>query len=351
MDAGPSILIRTPNWLGDTILSTPAITGVVNANPDSAISILTPSNLGELFVHDGRFQEVITFRREEVSGSFGGALSLAKEVRKIGFDKFLIFPNSFSSALTAFLSGTHDRIGYAAECRRPLLTKALRFGKDQRKTHRVLLYAEIAGLVGCAPDDGLPLRLELPQEESDPLLELAGYSPRGDAPLVAIAPSSFAPSRRWPVERFALLADRLAQDFGAKIVLLGSVSDAHVAFGMSGLMKTPPISLVGKTSLLSLSAVLKRMTLLIANDSGVAHLACALGTPYLVLFGAGDPSVTGPWGGRAKLIKKDLDCSPCVKQTCSKDLECMKAISVDEVLAGASALIGQDRVGIQHDNG
>ncbi|MDI6808667.1 MAG: lipopolysaccharide heptosyltransferase II [Candidatus Eisenbacteria bacterium] len=343
MNAGPSILIRTPNWLGDTILTTPAITGVVNANPDSTISILAPSALGELFAHDGRFEEVITFRREEVSGSLRGAISLAKEIRKIGFDKFLIFPNSFSSALTAFLSGTRDRIGYSAECRRPLLTKALRFRKDRKKTHRVLLYADIAALVGCTPDDGLPLRLDLPQEESDPLLELSGYSPRSDAPLVAIAPSSFASSRRWPVERFALLADRLAQSFGAKIVLLGSVSDAHIAFGMSGIMKTPPISLVGKTSLLSLSAVLRRMNLLIANDSGVVHLACALGIPYLVLFGAGDPSVTGPWHGRGKLISKELDCSPCVKQTCSKDLECMKAISVDEVFAEVSVLIEHDR--------
>jgi heptosyltransferase-2 len=87
------------------------------------------------------------------------------------------------------------------------------------------------------------------------------------------------------------------------------------------------------------------MSLVIANDSGVAHLTCALGTPYVVLFGAGDPTVTGPWKGRGALIRKEIDCSPCVSQICSKDLECMKAISVDEVFEEAVALLTQSRPG------
>lgn len=202
----------------------------------------------------------------------------------------------------------------------------------------VLRNLGLARLVGCrCLDDTLafPLLAEDHAEARALLRDLTGV-----APVIGIHAGARAPSRRWPPECFAELADALSRHFGAQIVLSGTADDTPVALAIRSHMRYTPLDLTGKTSLGGLAAVIERMSLFIGNDSGPAHLAEAVGTPSVTLFGPTDPRRWAPLdGGAHPIVRQPVACSPCAYAECPIDHRCLRRITPVMVLERASELL------------
>jgi ADP-heptose:LPS heptosyltransferase len=207
--------------------------------------------------------------------------------------------------------------------------------------HEIERNLGLAALLGCPVDD---TTLEFPltsddRREADRLLGVGGV------PLIGVHPGAKHPSRRWPPERFAAVADRLALRHGARVVITGGPGEVDIARQVAAAMRFPAAMLAGETSLGGLAAVVERLDLYLTNDTGPAHIASAIGTPTVVVFGPADLHRWGQRGPRTCVIARDVDCRPCGAVICPIDHRCLNWIEVDEVTAAADALLQAGRVG------
>jgi heptosyltransferase-2 len=265
----------------------------------------------------------------------------------------------------AFLAGVPNRIGYATDGRRLLLTNPLDLPEWRSARHEVYYYLEIIDqlerLVGntetraseLATDalrstneaDGSLIVSEARRQAALQLLnshELAnnGTDGSGSRPLIALCPGSInSRAKRWPTERYAALADRLITELGAKVLLVGSPGELDVSLEVQRLMRGKPLMLTGETELAEAVAVLSLVDLLVTNDTGPAHIASALGRPTLVIFGPTNPETTRPFSSVGEILRHPPDCAPCMLRDCPIDHRCMTAISPDEVFERASAIL------------
>jgi heptosyltransferase-2 len=269
----------------------------------------------------------------------------------------IVLPRSFSSALVPRLAGIPRRIGRVGDGRDSLLTDRLPAppspprplppqgddvnadGPDGR-FHRWRDYAELAE---CLLEEPVPERYPLSvrppaAEAAERLLSPA----RGCGPLVGLNPGSAASSRRWPGGRYAALGRELRARVDARVAVLGGPAEAALASGVAADIPGA-VSLGGRTDLETLMGALARLDLLITNDSGPMHLAAALGTPLVELAGAGDERVTGPRAGTARVVRERLFCSPCVRNVCPFDLECMRGLTVARVTQASLELLTSAR--------
>ena len=248
----------------------------------------------------------------------------------------LALPNSFESALGLWLTRTPRRIGYAANGRTPFLTAALKGKSRLRGLHQVFYYL---GLLE-ALDPVLTFRpptLCLSKGEiakGKDFLMAAGLNPA--KPWVGLAPgAAYGPAKRWPASRFAAVGDLLQTEFQADLVLLGGPGDQEAADEVQRAGTGRFLNLAGKTTLRQALTVLCNLQVLITNDSGLMHVASALGVPVVAIFGSTDPKATRPFTSRGSLIHHHLPCSPCLERTCSQDYACLTEITVAEVAAAA----------------
>ena len=323
------ILLRSPNWVGDAIMATPVPLALKQTWPDSRIHVLAKSWAAPVWENHPAVEKIISLGK---SGLW--------DLRQEKYDLGLVLPNSFSSAWLAFWANCRERVGYVAEGRSWLLTTRLPWTHSESTRARPLVYLHIAQAAGAAvPLQAWPFMVRVTVAESKRAQELLGGE--DNRPWVGLAPGSVALSRRWPRERYAQLADRLAQR-GRRIVLVGSQADAETALGVARLMKSPPLVLAGKTNLREALAVIGKLALLVSNDSGSMHAAYAQDVPVLVLQGAADPVVTGPFGDKSQVLRAEgLDCAPCVRNDCPRGLACMLAISVEQAQAAAEDLLAR----------
>ena len=309
------LVIRAPNHLGDLIMALPALQHV---RPDAVVA---PKGLCSLIVMAG-FHAI----------AFDGHLSTAATLRKHRFQRGILFTPSFSTALLLLLGGVRERRGTATDNRAMLLTQKIDAGLLAH-THRASMYWLLAtgDLPGVRPVPSLPVPDALKQE----FLQLlrAGQPKR----RIGIFPGSNAPARRWSAERFAQLARRLSED--AEVLVFGGSDERALTRQVAG---DVAIDLGGRTTLPMLAAGLACCDQVISNDSGPLHLAAAVGTPTISLWGAGDPARTGPPQGHTVLRDRRLPCLECVKNQCPRSgrgyilpeayMECMQLISIDDVL-------------------
>lgn len=306
------ILVRAPNWLGDAVMSTPFLQRLVARHPGAEIDVLAKSSVLGVFTGLPGLRRSVALNTEAARPA-----ALAKE----GYATAYVLPTSFSSAWQVFRAGIPRRIGYAGEFRSPLLTRALPL--DER-FHYVRRYL---GLIG---EEGREVRSA---DFHFPLKEPA--QPLPDGPLLAVAPGSRAPARRWFPERFAAVIDG-AKDW-ANVVLLGAPEDRPWAEAVAAKSKRPVLNLCGKTSLPELGGILKKCSALVTNESGLMHVAWAVGTPTVVIAGPSEPRCTSPFGAQVRVLqRRDIPCVPCVKNECYRlaadHLVCLKGISPREVL-------------------
>lgn len=350
------ILVRAVNWIGDAVMTLPALEAVKRLHPDASITVLARPWAAEVYRNHPAVGDILIYENTGRHEGILGKLRLARELRAKHFDTALLFQNAFDAALIAFLAGIPERVGYNRDARRMLLTRAiaLREGhklKDgTRLRHHVDYYLDlIEGWTGIDPRIGHETAMRMHPTDAerawaDSYIINNGL---GGAPLlikiIGINPgATFGSSKRWFPERFAEAADSLAERLGAGVIIFGGPAEVSIAGEIAGRMKNKPVVAAGNTSLRELAALIERCDLFITNDSGPMHIAAALDRPVVALFGSTSPEATGPYCRNHRIVRPaGLDCAPCFKRKCDKAglPVCMERISVDMVADAAMELI------------
>jgi len=325
------ILVRGVNWVGDTVLSYPAVVGIRNLFPKAHLAVLAPEFLVDLWRIIPYVDETIPFSKGRGRVSLGEDLRLAMVLRKRRFDLSIIFPRSFHSAFQVYLAGIPVRIGFRDEGRSLLLTHPVSRREDLLQIHRTRYYEKLLEpLGGCSTSR--PPRIDLGEGERVWARErLKGLT---EGFLIGMNPgATYGLAKCWPLERFGELGKRVAQRWGAKVLLFGKQEERPMGEQIAERMGPGGINLMGETSLLQLAALLERCHVLVTNDTGTMHVAAAVGTRVVALFGSTNPKTTGPCGEGHTVVKRDVSCSPCLKRVCPTDHRCMNLITVEEVEA------------------
>ncbi len=334
------VLIRGTNWIGDVVMTLPAVAAVRKTWPKARISILAKPWVAEVYRLSADVDDVIVFQEPGRHAGIRGKFRLAGELRNAGFDCAILLQNAIEAAIIAVLAGIPLRAGYNSDGRGVLLTHAVRRTKAIRQVHQIDYYIEMVRALGCT-SAGRDVRLR-PGEDYDGLAR-ALFSRFGideNLPLIGIAPgAAYGPAKKWFPERFAAVADRLSGGSGAQMILFGSAGDRESTATVQGSARHPLIDIAGMTNLKEAITLIARCSLFISNDSGLMHVAGALGVPTIAIFGSTNPVTTSPVGERSVVIHHDLDCSPCLKPVCPTDFRCMEMIGVEEVYAAARKLL------------
>jgi len=336
-----SILVREVNWVGDAILTLPALAALRRRFPTASVSVLGRPWVAGLFADQPAVSRVISYQSDASHRGLSGRWALAQELRRQRFDLAVLFPNSLDAALTLWLAGIPRRVGIPAEGRRLLLTHPVRVTSNPMERHQVFTYLAVVRSLGA---DGDPTpRLAVGSEATqvaDRLLAASGVDP--GARCLAVNPGSvYGSAKRWPAERFAEAADVLADRWGARVLLVGSSKENAVLEAVARAMRHEPIRLGGRTDLRALAAVLRRSRLVLTNDTGTMHVAAAVGAPVVAVFGPTDAETTGPCGSRARVVRESVACSPCLLRECPIDHRCMTRVTVAQVVQAAEELVAQ----------
>ena len=329
------ILIRGPNWIGDAVLAIPAMKTVRNHFPHAEITLLIRPWVAGLFTAAPFIDKVWS---EAKPAGLGDWSRITKDIRARAFDLALLLPNSFESALMMFLGRVRQRVGYATDGRRWMLTNAVGLGDTRR--HQVQYYLDLVKTI--SPEAGRP-SIEIQatiEERSTARRLLAAEGIPNDAPFLVLNPgAAYGSAKRWHEDRFGAVADILAAELGLQVVLIGSEGERPIAETIQALMKTRAPVLNGKTSLETLIGILAESSLMITNDSGPMHIAAALGVPTVAVFGSTDERVTSPLGQHTRVVKHPVECSPCLLRECPIDHRCMNGVTVEDVCGAARELV------------
>ncbi len=311
------ILIRGSNWLGDSVISIPAVRAIKRGRPDAHITVLAPAKIAAIWRLVPEVDVVLSLGEK----SLWSAARLLK--REPAFDVGIVFPNSLRVALELWLAGIPRRVGYAGHRRRWLLNQIVR--PVERKgppPHQAEHYLDLARSLGVDAEVG-----------EIALATLGSATSAGQR--IGLCPGAeYGPAKRWLAERFA----EVAAAVGGEWVLFGTAKDEEVGRQIAAALGHGCLNLIGKTTLEQLIEELRMCRLLLTNDTGTMHLATLLGVPVVAVFGSTEPSLTGPLGKGNRVVRHQVECSPCFLRECPLDFRCMKAIKADEVAAAVKAL-------------
>ena len=324
------ILIRLPNWIGDAVLAIPAITAVRSFYKHSEITLLGLYPVLQLLKQNGIADRTITIERK--GPTLFGKLALVQELKKEKFDLAILLQNAFEAAFIAFLSGIPYRYGFDRDGRRFLLSHPIPSPRLE-KIHQLDYYLELVGAIkGVDPLWSIPT-LHLTEEEKEnagQVLEQNAIS-KSDLIIGINAGAAYGSAKRWIPERFAQLGDRLIKK-NAKVIFFGSPRERRMIERIIESMEGKPVNLAGKTEIRELMGLISQCNLFVTNDSGPMHIASALEIPLIAIFGSTDSNTTSPVGLQNLIIRKEIECSPCLLRECPIDHRCMSSISVDDVM-------------------
>jgi heptosyltransferase-2 len=346
-----NIVIRGTNWIGDAVMTVPAVRQLRQVFADARISLLTPAWAEGIFRDANLFDEIIAFDR--TGTRFTDIVGQVKLLRPHEFDVAILFTNSFASAFIMKLAGINTRIGYATDGRSFLLTHPVAVPDWKRKRHEVFYYLNLASEVETAVRGSVTLhdgKVEPMLEVSEPRrfsahnkLVKAGVD--RSRRTIALAPGSTnSRAKRWPAESFAALNDQLQRELNANVILLGSPDEQEVSNAVSAASTAKPIDLTGKTNLADAVAIVSEIDLLISNDMGLAHIAPAVGTRTITIFGPTDPTTTKPLGSGSEIMNANVECAPCMLRDCPIDHRCMTRITPEEVFDKARSMLEEDEL-------
>lgn len=324
------ILIVNVNWLGDTLFTTPFIKALRDNYPGSHITVLTHPRCLEILEGNPRVNEIIVYDEKGKHRHLIGKFSIVSRLKAKEFDAAFVLRKSLTRTMILFLSNIPERIGYDSRKAGFLLTKKI---PPPRNLHKVEYFLGLARAIGIEPRS-CNYEIFISDEDrykADEILRREGVK---GSDFIVMNPGGNWNLKRWPAENFARLGDEIFSRFRKKVILTGAEKDIELCERISGLMEAAqPALLCGKTSLKTLGAVFKKAKWVISNDSGPMHIAVSVKAPVIALFGPTSPSITGPYGdGLYKVLQKELDCDiPCYNESCENN-ECMKAITVEDVL-------------------
>jgi heptosyltransferase-2 len=334
------ILIRGTNWIGDVVMTLPAVAAIRKRWPGAQIHVLAKPWVAEIYRRSPDVDGIIVFQEPGSHAGIKGKWRLAAEIRSGRFDCAILLQNAIEAAILAWLAGIPLRAGYNSDGRGALLTHSVRRTKAIRQVHQIDYYLEMVRALGCLATERSVVLLP-GSNEPDTVRNLFNqYGIESGRPLIGIAPgAAYGPAKKWFPERFASVADRLIDETGAQAILFGSGNDKESASAVARNARHPMIDIAGKTNLSEAMALIAKCKLFLSNDSGLMHVAGALGIPTVGIFGSTNPATTSPVGKKSMVIHHDVQCSPCLKQVCPTDFRCMDLISVEEVYSNARELL------------
>ena len=312
----PRILAVAPNWIGDALMAQPLLSRLRRKDPQARLDVLAPQWVAPVARRMPEVDEVIAVPFRHGALQLGARWRLARELRARGYDRAIVLPNSWKSALVPFFAGIPVRTGYAGESRYLLLTE--RYRKDPAAS-MALHYARLAEPATSVCDEPLENpHLTATAQEVESVKRRHGIHGR----FIVFCPGAeYGPAKRWPY--FAALSERLQ----AQTVILGSANDREAARDILGR------NLVGKTTLDEAIALIAGADYVVTNDSGLMHVAAALGRPQIALFGSSSPKHTPPLSAAARVMWLGVECSPCFQRVCPLGhFRCMREMPVEAVL-------------------
>ena len=335
------LLIRSTNWIGDAVMTTPSVRAIRHNFPGARISLLAKPWVVPVFAHSPHVDEIIVFDAKGRHKGFGGTIRLARDLRTYRFDAAIFLQNAIEAALIAFMAGIPVRIGFDTDARRLLLTHPVRCTKAIKTIHQTGYYLKM--LEGAGLVTG-PSSLELRVGAQDRHAAEQILSTRGITPghrVVGLNPSAtFGPAKQWFPERYAALGDRLNREHDAVILIFGGPSDRELGQTISRMMTAPTIDLSGQTSLGEAMALIDRCDGFVTNDSGLMHVAAALNTPLVAIFGSTNWTTTSPYSPTSRIVRVPIECSPCMQPVCPLGhMNCMKRVTVDMVFGAVEDLL------------
>ncbi len=336
-----NVIVRMPNWLGDLVMATPVLAELRKALPNARITAMCQSNVAGLLRHDPHLDEVYSFKRPSGWIHRQQHSEIIETLQRGEYDMGLLLTNSFSSAWWFWRGGVKNRIAYPGHWRKLLLNKAVPYPETKATQHLVKTYKMLLEPLGIPLSDEAP-KLYVSSEErqkATSLLKERGITLDRHT-LVGINPgAAYGSAKCWLPERFRAVTEKLLELPDLAVVYFGDPAGAPLVNEIcKGLPEDRVLNLAGKTNLRELIALIEQCSALLTNDSGPMHIAAALGTPLVALFGSTSDVQTGPYGGGI-VIHKHVECSPCYKRVCPIDFRCMKRIEVDEVFQKLTQLI------------
>ena len=337
-------MVRGANWVGDAVMTIPALRELRRVFPAAHITLFTRSWAKGIFEDADFIDEILTF--EVGKSKAADVFAQVRTIKEKSFDLAVLLPNSFESALVAKLGRIPERFGYAKDGRSVLLTDAVKIPEWKNEKHEVIYYlnlvAEIESkLIGAKTvsfdNPKTDLRVsETRKSDARKILEANGVDLSRQTIALGVG-STNSRAKRWQAESYAELNDKFQTDLNANVVLVGAENELEVAQEVFDQSNAKPIILTGKTNLAEAVAVLSEVDLLVANDMGLAHIAPATGTKTLVIFGPTNELTTKPIG--AEIIRKNVECAPCMLRDCPIDHRCLTRISATEVFSKAARMI------------
>lgn len=328
------ILITRTDRIGDVLLSTPAIKALRKRFPRSHIAVMVRPYARDIVLGNPYLDEVVVYDKYGAQRSFLASIKFAQSLRRKRFTLALMLHPTNRVHILSFLAGIKNRVGFNRKMGF-LLTDKIEHTKHLGQKHELEYSLDIIRFFGIEPEDKdlfMPIRQDS-EMYIEQFLATQGCQ-RGDK-LIALHPGASCPSKIWPKERFAEVADKLADEFKVKVVVVAGPDDIDIGKDLIGFMHCACIDACGKTSVSQLASLLRRCCLFISNDSGPVHIATAVGVPVVAIFGRSQaglgPRRWGPTGKDDIVLHKDVGCKACMAHNCQKGFACLRAISVDEV--------------------
>ena len=336
------ILLTRTDRIGDVVLSTPAIKAVRDKYPDSHIAFMVRPYALDIVQGNPYLDEVIVYDKYGKQKSLLNTIKFARSLRKKEFDLAIMLHPTNRVHIISYVAGIPERVGYDRKLSF-LLTKKVHHLKQEGKKHELEYTLDLLKEIGIESKDK---ELFVPLHERD-LLKIESFLDEHhvgrDVPIIAINPGASCPSKRWSPKNFATLSDDLAGKYKARIVIVGDEINKEFAKQVEDEMIHEPINLSGRTTVGELTALFSKCKLFVSNDSGPVHIACAVGTPVISIFGRKDPGLSperwGPRGEKSVFFHKDVGCTVCLAHNCKIGFKCLEAVTPSEVIEASHKLL------------
>lgn len=326
------IIIRMPNWIGDLVMATPLLTDLRNRYQDAEITAMCQANVAPLLEKDRDIDQVLSFKKR--SGWLHGHRKDIIDPLRFGhYDLGVLTTNSFSSALWFWRGKVKNRIGFKANFRSFMLNKAIPFPENRESQHLVLTYKKLLEPLGLSISETEPRLFISNEEEKRVKTILKSYNIDTEKhTIVGINPgAAYGTAKCWLPDRFSQVAKRLLENPDVRILFFGDQTTSDLINSICSDLPDTVVNLAGKTTLRELVSIIGICDAFLSNDSGPMHIAAALKTPLVAIFGSTSEVKTGPYK-HGSVIHKHMPCSPCYKRVCPIDFRCMTSIEVDEVV-------------------
>jgi len=330
-----SILVRATNWIGDAIMTLPAVRTIRANFPMAKITVLAQPWVADIFTANPYVDQVLVYRKKTDHAGLSGMWRLSRELAAQKFDLAILLQNAFEAALLAKLAGIPVIAGFNRDARGVLLTCPVPVTKEIKSKHQVFYYQHLLSALGLTPFENR-LYLHLSEQDKGWAHDFVLQLPK---PIIGLNPgAAYGPAKCWPAERYGEVAKKLVDRLGGSVLVFGTAADTAAAATIDKQVGHS-VDLTGKTSLAQAMALIGRCALFITNDSGLMHVAAAQNTPLVAIFGSTDAVATGPFSDKAEVVQKSLACAPCLKTHCPTNFECMKGITTEEVEKAALGLL------------